>query len=127
MNSIDYLQKFGYSAIQAYMVLGAAPIEGRPSGVVDIPNSCSTVYLPTAIFDFDVRPGKDGSHRIDPGQGVPHASAWAAGTRGGRQPAIPPLSAVSSRRRYSRHTSTITATSNAARNGNSTEPVCVAR
>ncbi len=28
----------------------------RLSGVVDIPNSCSTVYLPTAIFDIDVRP-----------------------------------------------------------------------
>jgi len=28
--------------------------------VVDIPNSCSTVYLPTAIFDFDVRPNNDG-------------------------------------------------------------------
>ena len=74
LHAIDYLQKFGYSAIQAYMILGAAPIEGRLSGVVDIPNSCSTVYLPTGIFDFDVRPGKGGPHQIDPGQGVPHAS-----------------------------------------------------
>ena len=74
LHAIDYLQKFGYSAIQAYMILGAAPIEGRLSGVVDIPNSCSTVYLPTAIFDFDVRPGKDGPYQVDPGQGVPKAS-----------------------------------------------------
>ncbi len=51
------------------MILGAAPIEGRLSGVVDIPNSCSTVYIPTAIFDFDVRPGKDGPHQVDPGHG----------------------------------------------------------
>ncbi|MGH3772060.1 MAG: formamidase [Pseudonocardiaceae bacterium] len=74
LHAIDYLTKFGYSPIQAYMILGAAPIEGRLSGVVDIPNSCSTVYLPTAIFDFDVRPGKGGPHQIDPGQGVPKAS-----------------------------------------------------
>lgn len=75
LHAIDYLQKFGYSDIQAYMILGAAPIEGRLSGVVDIPNSCSTVYIPTEIFDFNVRPGKDGPQRIDPGMGVPKAVA----------------------------------------------------
>ncbi|MCW0213106.1 MAG: acetamidase/formamidase family protein [Pseudonocardia sp.] len=75
LHAIDYLQKFGYSDIQAYMILGAAPIEGRLSGVVDIPNSCSTVYIPTAIFDIDVRPGKNGPAQIDPGIGVPKASA----------------------------------------------------
>ncbi len=74
LHAIDYLTKFGYSPEQAYMILGAAPIEGRLSGVVDIPNSCSTVYLPTAIFDFDVRPSSDGPHQIDPGMGVPRAS-----------------------------------------------------
>jgi formamidase len=74
LHAIDYLQKFGYSDIQAYMILGAAPIEGRHSGVVDIPNSCSTVYIPTEIFDFDVSPGKDAPHRIEPGQSVPTAS-----------------------------------------------------
>src|SRR5919112_1582296 len=74
LHAIDYLSKFGYTPEQAYMILGAAPIEGRHSGVVDIPNSCSTVYIPTAIFDFDVRPGKAGPHQIDPGQGVPKAS-----------------------------------------------------
>jgi formamidase len=56
------------------MILGAAPIEGRLSGVVDIPNSCSTVYLPTGIFDFDVEPSAGGPTRIDPGQGVPRSS-----------------------------------------------------
>lgn len=71
LHAIDYLQKFGYSDIQAYMILGAAPIEGRLSGVVDIPNSCSTVYIPTAIFDFPVAPSADGPHQIDPGMGVP--------------------------------------------------------
>ncbi len=74
LHAIDYLTKFGYSPEQAYLLLGAAPIEGRLSGVVDIPNSCATVYIPTSIFDFDVTPGKDGPVRIGPGQGAPRAS-----------------------------------------------------
>jgi len=49
MHAIDYLTTFGYAPEQAYLLLGAAPIEGRLSGVVDIPNACATVYLPTAI------------------------------------------------------------------------------
>ncbi len=74
LHAIDYLTKFGYSPEQAYLLLGAAPIEGRFSGVVDIPNSCATVYLPTAIFDFDIRPGPGGPHQIDPGMGAPHSA-----------------------------------------------------
>ena len=74
LHAIDYLTKFGYSPIQAYMILGAAPIEGRLSGVVDIANSCSTVYIPTSIFDFDVRPSASGPHQVDPGMGVPMSS-----------------------------------------------------
>ncbi|MFM9429913.1 formamidase [Arthrobacter sp. MP_2.3] len=74
LHAIDYLSKFGYSPEQAYVILGAVPIEGRLSGVVDIPNSCSTVYIPTAVFDFDVRPSASGPHQIDPGMGVPRAA-----------------------------------------------------
>ncbi|MFI5614138.1 formamidase [Amycolatopsis sp. NPDC051903] len=74
LHAIDYLQKFGYSAIQAYMIIGSAPIEGRLSGVVDIPNSCSTVYLPTAIFDLDVRPSAGGPAQVEQGMTVPTAS-----------------------------------------------------
>jgi formamidase len=74
LHAIDYLTKFGYSDIQAYMILGAAPIEGRLSGVVDIPNSCSTVYIPTAIFDFDVRPSVSGPHQVQSTMAVPTAS-----------------------------------------------------
>ncbi len=73
LHAIDYLTKFGYSPEQAYLLLGAAPIEGRFSGVVDIPNSCATVYLPTAMFDFDVRPSANGPVKIDPGIGAPKA------------------------------------------------------
>jgi formamidase len=27
---------------------------------VDIPNACCSLYLPMAIFDFDIRPSNDG-------------------------------------------------------------------
>jgi formamidase len=74
LHAIDYLTKFGYTPEQAYMILGAAPIEGRLSGVVDIPNSCSTVYIPTAIFDFNPRPTTNGPTKIDPGPGVPKST-----------------------------------------------------
>jgi formamidase len=74
LHAIDYLTKFGYSPEQAYLLLGAAPIEGRLSGVVDIPNACATVYLPTAIFDFDIEPSSAGPSRIDPGIGAPHSA-----------------------------------------------------
>ena len=56
------------------MILGSAPIEGRLSGVVDIPNSCSTVYIPTAIFDIDVRPSAAGPAQVARGMDVPKAS-----------------------------------------------------
>ncbi|WP_069164010.1 formamidase [Nocardia altamirensis] len=74
LHAIDYLTKFGYTPEQAYLLLGAAPIEGRFSGVVDIPNSCATVYVPTAIFDFPVLPTAAGPTQIDSGRGAPHAT-----------------------------------------------------
>ena len=74
LHAIDYLKKFGYSGEQAYLLLGAAPIEGRFSGVVDVPNSCATVYLPTAIFDFDVRPSAGGPHQVKQGVPAPRAA-----------------------------------------------------
>lgn len=67
LNAVEYLKTFGYSGEQAYLLLGSAPIEGRLSGVVDIPNACSTLYLPTAIFDFDIRPTAEGP-KADRGQ-----------------------------------------------------------
>ena len=75
LHAIDFLEKFGYSRIQALMVLGTAPIEGRLSGVVDIPNACSTVYLPTAIFDVDLRPGHGKVPTVSGGMAVPK-SLW---------------------------------------------------
>ncbi len=67
LNAVEYLKKFGYSGEQAYLLLGSAPIEGRISGVVDIPNACASLYLPTAIFDFDIRPSASGPSYADRG------------------------------------------------------------
>ena len=60
LNAIEYLKKFGYTGEQAYMILGTAPVEGRISGIVDIPNACATLAIPTTIFDFDIRPSAAG-------------------------------------------------------------------
>ncbi|MDX2023102.1 MAG: acetamidase/formamidase family protein [Deltaproteobacteria bacterium] len=56
LNAIEYLKKFGFTGEQAYLLLSCAPIEGRISGVVDIPNACATLALPTAIFDKPILP-----------------------------------------------------------------------
>ena len=46
------------------MIIGTAPCEGRISGIVDIPNACCTLAIPTGIFDFDIRPNADGPTRV---------------------------------------------------------------
>jgi formamidase len=58
LQAIDYLKKFGYTGQQALHILGTVPVEGRQSGVVDIPNACSTLALPKGAFDFDISPGR---------------------------------------------------------------------
>jgi formamidase len=60
LNAIEYMTKFGYSKAQAYSILGTAPVQGHISGVVDIPNACATLWLPTEIFDFDIMPNAAG-------------------------------------------------------------------
>ena len=42
-------------------------IEGRISRVVDIPKTCCSLHLPTAIVDFDIRPSASGPVRADRG------------------------------------------------------------
>lgn len=59
LNAIEYLKKFGYTGAQAYAILGCAPVEGHISGIVDIPNVCATLMLPTEIFAFDINPRAD--------------------------------------------------------------------
>ncbi|MBV9237559.1 MAG: acetamidase/formamidase family protein, partial [Xanthobacteraceae bacterium] len=67
LNAIEYLTKFGYSKAQAYAILGTAPVQGHISGVVDIPNACATLWLPTDIFAFDVMPNASGPVKHDMG------------------------------------------------------------
>ncbi len=68
LNAIEYLKKFGYTGEQAYFIIGTAPIEGRVSAVVDLPNACCSLYIPTEIFDTDVRPNADGPEHRNRGQ-----------------------------------------------------------
>ena len=60
LNAIEYLKKFGYSGVQVHSILGTAPVQGHISGVVDIPNACATLWLPTQIFEFDINPSAAG-------------------------------------------------------------------
>ncbi|MDX1572981.1 MAG: acetamidase/formamidase family protein [Methylophaga sp.] len=60
LNAIEYLKKFGYTGEQALSILGTAPVQGHISGVVDIPNACATLWIPTDIFEFDINPSADG-------------------------------------------------------------------
>lgn len=74
LNAIEYMTKFGYSREQAVAILGTAPVQGHVSGVVDIPNSCATLWLPTDIFEFDMMPGADGPTKyLDGSVNVPVA------------------------------------------------------
>jgi formamidase len=56
LNAIEYLKKFGFTGEQAYLLLSCAPVEGRISGIVDIPNACCTIAIPTEIFEMDILP-----------------------------------------------------------------------
>jgi formamidase len=72
LHAIEYLSRFGYSRAQAYAILGTAPCQGHISGVVDIPNACATLWLPTDIFEFDVMPGAAGPIRhVQDGTDIP--------------------------------------------------------
>jgi len=64
LNAIEYLKKFGFTGEQAYAILGTAPVEGRISGIVDIPNACATLYVPTEIFSFDILPNATGPKKM---------------------------------------------------------------
>lgn len=56
LNAIEYLKKFGFTGEQAYLLLSCAPVEGRVSGIVDIPNACCTLAIPTEIFEQNILP-----------------------------------------------------------------------
>lgn len=68
LQAIDYLKNFGYSGEQTYLLLSGAPVEGRISGIVDIPNAVCTLFIPTEIFEADIRPSSAGPDRQDRGR-----------------------------------------------------------
>ena len=72
LNAIEYLKKFGYTDEQAYIIIGTAPIEGRVAGVVDIPNACVSIYLPTEIFKRNIFPTEVPARTRSEAQ-LPHA------------------------------------------------------
>jgi len=61
LNAIAYLQKIGYTREQAYLLLSAAPIESHVGALVDSPNACVTLAIPTGIFEH-VSPVKSLDH-----------------------------------------------------------------
>ena len=63
LNAIEYLKKFGYSGAQAYSILGTAPVQGHISGVVDIPNACATLWLPTRDLRLRHQPERQPGRR----------------------------------------------------------------
>jgi formamidase len=63
-HAIRHLQRFGYTGEQAYVLLAAAPIHGHISCMLEHPNVCCTVAIPTAIFDFPI--GPRGELRLTP-------------------------------------------------------------
>lgn len=60
MHAVNYLMKFGYTGEQVYTILSTAPVEAHISSIVDIPNACVSLQIPTSIFDFDIRPNAKG-------------------------------------------------------------------
>lgn len=60
LNAIHYLMPaMGWTFEQAYLFLGAAPIEGRIGGIVDIPNCAVSLSIPLSIFDRGILPQPD--------------------------------------------------------------------
>ncbi|TEB05173.1 hypothetical protein FA13DRAFT_1824738, partial [Coprinellus micaceus] len=68
LNAIAYLQKLGYTREQAYLLLSAAPIESHVGAIVDSPNACVTLGIPTGIFGQDILPKPEGLQKKDYGQ-----------------------------------------------------------
>ncbi len=74
IHAINYLKNFGFSGEQVFTILSTAPVEGRVSGVVDIPNACVSLYIPTAIFNFNNHPNATGPSKKVSGGNLARAS-----------------------------------------------------
>lgn len=60
LNAIDYLKQFGYTGEQICILLSAAPVEANIKAIVDVPNACTSLAIPTEIFSFDIWPSDKG-------------------------------------------------------------------
>ncbi|GAA6062384.1 hypothetical protein JCM10212_003193 [Sporobolomyces blumeae] len=56
LNCMAYLTKLGYTLEQVYILLSAAPTESHVAALVDVPNACVTLSIPTQIFDRNILP-----------------------------------------------------------------------
>jgi formamidase len=70
LSAIDYLTKFGYTKEQVYLLLSACPTESHIASIVDIPNACVTIGIPTEVFDFDILP-KEGGPKVQVKGSIP--------------------------------------------------------
>ena len=55
-SAIAYLQNFGYTREQAYIILSVAPIETKVVATANTPNFVISLGLPIDIFEMDIRP-----------------------------------------------------------------------
>ncbi|PPQ85645.1 hypothetical protein CVT25_012767 [Psilocybe cyanescens] len=53
---------------QSYLLLSAAPVESHIGAIVDSPNACVTLGIPTGIFEHDILPNPDGFPKRSFGQ-----------------------------------------------------------
>ncbi|KAI5477608.1 Acetamidase/Formamidase [Pseudohyphozyma bogoriensis] len=66
-NAMAYLQKFGYTREQSYILMSAAPMETKIIATANRPNMTVSVGIPTDIFDFDIMPNPEGLKKLDIG------------------------------------------------------------
>jgi formamidase len=55
-HAIRHLQRYGFTGEQAYVLLAAAPVNGHISCMLEHPNVCCTVAIPSGIFEFEIGP-----------------------------------------------------------------------
>ncbi|KIW74143.1 hypothetical protein Z517_12553 [Fonsecaea pedrosoi CBS 271.37] len=66
-HAMGYLEKFGFSHEQAYMLLATAPIESRILATANIPTANVSLGVPVDMFNFDIMPNEEGPKPGDRG------------------------------------------------------------
>ncbi|KAJ7239374.1 Acetamidase Formamidase [Mycena haematopus] len=70
LNAIAYLMKVRvhWKILVSDLLLSAAPVESHVGALVDSPNACVTLAIPTGIFSHDILPKPEGFTKQDFGQ-----------------------------------------------------------